>query len=258
MPTIAHLDEAAVEIMINLTLHLGFDLLQNIIRIRHGQIFGVDINLCKVPLVVSVNCLEAVPFTGKVIPVGFRRVLESGGKWVVGRVDGPSVRGARRNGDEGEGDLVVLAKANRGNGLGFRVPEKPEILLHSGPIPSAVGDMIELRFFDLTDQAGGIWKVVLGRWGAKPEPVIDWKAHLSDACEQVEPRQEEPKSRSQTSCYDTPECQPECQKRGNQKGESAKLSKNQSPAGAQGDADDNTGEDNEKVMHLIYVLGRTR
>ena len=241
MSVVGELDETAVEVVIDLALHLGFDLLENFVRIRHEQVLGMNLQLGKVPLMVRVNGLETVPFAGKVVPVGFRRMFEGGGEWIVGGVDGATVRGAGRDRHKGEGNLVMLTKANGRDGLGLGIPEEAEVLLHPGPVPTTVGDVFKLGRFDLPNQTRGIWEVVFGWWRAQLEPVLDRQTHAAGPREQVKPREKEPKGRAQESCGDAAQGQPEGQEGSGQESQRAQFSQNQGPARAQGNADDDTG-----------------
>ena len=67
--------------------------------------------------------------------------------------------------DEGEGDVLLFAEADGGDGLLFGIPEDPEELLHAGPFPAAVGGVFEAFFIHRVDGLGGVGEERVGRGG---------------------------------------------------------------------------------------------
>ena len=125
-------------------------------------------------------------------PLGIRTPLECWGERVVGSMNNLTGTGTRGNGHESKSDISMFAEADRGDGFGFGMPEDPEVLLHSGPVPSAVGNVLKISLFDFVNHAGGIGKVIFA--GGVPEfkTIIEWKAEAPNAGQEVDPWKEKP------------------------------------------------------------------
>ena len=61
------------------------------------------------------------------------------------------------------------------------MPEDAKVLLHSGPVPSAVGNVLEIGLLNFINHAGGIGKVIFARGIPEFKPIIEWKAEAPDA-----------------------------------------------------------------------------
>lgn len=164
-------------------------------------------------------------------------------------MDGASIGRAGGDGDEGKGDLFVFAEANGGDGFGFGIPEESEVLLHAGPVPAAVGDVIEFGVLDFADEAGGVGEVVFGRWGGEVEAAFEGEFHPADAGEEVKPRKEEPESDAEDSGADGAAGEVEGEVGGDEEGKGAEFAEEESVARSQGDAYDKAGQNDEEFAH---------
>lgn len=175
--------------------------------------------------------------------------LERGGEGVVGGVNSATVGGGGAQGDKSKGNLFMLAEADGGDGLGFRVPKKVKILLHAGPIPSAVNDVIKVGCLNLADQTGRVGKVIL-RWGVHQlEAITERKAQSPNPGDEIDPREKEPEPHPDDACTNARTEEIEGQKRGDEESEGSDFPQHNGPARPEGHSDDDTGKDNKEFGH---------
>jgi hypothetical protein len=131
------------------------------------------------------------------------------------------------------------------------MPEDPEVLLHSGPVPSAVGNVLKISLFDFVNHAGGIGKVIFA--GGVPEfkTIIEWKAEAPNAGQEVDPWKEKPEYHPDESGPPATEEKEEGKEGGHQKGQGTQFTEEKGPARAQGYPNDQAGQDNKKLAHVM-------
>ena len=83
---------------------------------------------------------------------------------------------ATSNSGEGEGNISMLAKAHRSDCTSLGMPENTEELVHPDPVPSAVHDMLEVGFLDLSNHAGCIGEIVFRGSGPEIKSIIQGEA----------------------------------------------------------------------------------
>jgi len=147
-------------------------------------------------------------------PLGIRALFERWREWVIGSVDDLTGTGSRGNSHEGKSDISMLAQADRGDGFGFGVPENAKVLLHPGPVPSAVGNVLKIGLLNFVNRAGGIGEVVLARGVSKFETIIKWKAEAPNTGQEVDPWKKKPKHNPDESGPPTTEKKEEGEERG--------------------------------------------
>ena len=83
--------------------------------------------------------------------------------------------------------MVVLTEADGSDGLGFGMPEKAEVLLHPGPVPPAVNDVVKIGCFDLTDEPGSVGEMVFRRGVDEAEAIAEREIEAPDTGEEINP-----------------------------------------------------------------------
>ena len=159
-------------------------------------------------------------------------------------MDGATVGGSGSQGDEGESDLLVFAEADCGDGLGFGVPEEAKVLLHAGPVPAAVSDVVEIGGFDFANEAGGIGEEVFRGGVDETEAVAEREAEAPNAGQEIDPGKEEPQAHSDGAGAHAGAEEVEGEEGGDKEGEGTDLSQQNCPARSEGDSDDDAGKDN--------------
>ena len=186
------LDDPVGEVVVDLPAHFVFDVLLGLIRIGDAEVFVSDAPFDEEVGMVREDLIEAGLLTGDVIPVDLGVAFEGGREGEIGAApDAPSlVFGS--DADEGEGNFLLFAKTDDRDGFLFGVPENAEILLHSGPFPGAIGDMIETLVFHGMNRIGGVGKGGVGGGRGAAEAVFKGESQATDAGEEFHPRKKKP------------------------------------------------------------------
>ena len=100
------------------------------------------------------------------------------------------------------------------------MPEDPEVLLHPGPVPSAVSDVLKIGLLDFVNHAGGIGKVIFARGVPELKTVIEWKAEAPNPGQKIDPWKEKPEYHPNESGLPTTEEKEKGEERGHQESQS--------------------------------------
>lgn len=141
---------------------------------------------------VREDLIEAGLLTGDVIPVDLGIAFEGGREGEICAAPDATVFVFGSDADEREGDLLLFAKADDRDGLLFGMPEDAEILLHAGPFPGAIGDVIETLVFHGVDRIGGVGEGGVGGGSGAAEAIFKGEPQAADAGEEFDPRKKKP------------------------------------------------------------------
>ena len=216
--------------MLNLLAHLFLDLIDDMVGVGNEKIIGGQLFPGQVLYMIVIDQLKTIFLTGQMGPLRVRTLLERWGERVIGSVDNLTGTGSRGNGHESKSDISMFAQADRGDGFGFGMPEDAEVLLHPGPVPPAVGNVLKIGLFNFINHAGSIGKVIFARGIPEFETIIEWKAEASDAGQEVDPWKKEPKHNPDESGPPTTEKKEEGEERGHQEGQGTQLAEEKGSA----------------------------
>ena len=185
-------DDAFVDVVVDLAAHFILDVMLGVVGVGDAEGVAGDPASLEELAVVLEDLVEAIAFTGDVVPIDFGVAFEGGGEGEVGGA--PDLAAAVFGGDpdEGEGDVFLFTEANGGDGFFLGVPKDAKELLHAGPFPTAVGGVLEARLVHGFDRFRGVGEKVVGWWDAEAEAVVEWEAEAADAGEEFDPGEEKP------------------------------------------------------------------
>lgn len=230
-------DDAGGEVVSDLSAHFRLDRALDFLGIGNPELLGRDFQLCEIIPVIAEDFVETIPAARHVIPAHIRRTAQRRGEWEIGGApDFPlTIMGGDR--DEGEGDIALLAEADRSDRAFLGMPEQPEILFHAIPLPAAIRDMLEAGLFH---RHGGFARVREKRrirdWPLT-EAVFDGQSHSANAGQQLDPWQEQPNHRAAPTGGEAAGQEIQHAKTGGEKCQRAELAQARRASRAQGDSE---------------------
>ncbi len=93
------------------------------------------------------DLVKAGFFARNVIPFQFLATTKGGSEGEIGGSPSLAVYIYGADGDKCESGFLLFAQANGCDRSFFRIPKQAEVLMHAGPIPATIGDVLEAGFF---------------------------------------------------------------------------------------------------------------
>lgn len=243
-------DDALVEVVVDLAPHLVLDVVLGFVGVGDAEGVGADAAAEEELAVVLEDLVEAVAFTGHVVPVDLGVAFEGGREGEVGGAPDAALIVLGGDADEGEGDVLLFAEADGGDGLLLGVPEDAEELLHAGPFPTAVGGVFEAFLVHCGDGFGGVGEKGIGGGGAEAEAVVERETEAADAGEEFEPGEEEPGRGAGEADEDVFGEEVGGGEAADEEGEGTEFSCAEVPAGAQGHGQHKKAGDKNTFPHF--------
>lgn len=235
------LDDSLGEIMINLAAHLSLDLINDIIGVGHSQVFLGDLRRLEELPVAAEDLVEAAAFAGDLVPRDLGAILKSWREREVGGSEDVPVVVPRGNTDKRESSFVLLAKADRGDGPLFGIPEDAEELSHASPLPATVGGVLESLPVHGLYRLGGMREEGVSRRNAEAKAVLNRQAETTDPGKKLDPGQKKPEGHpAESCCYRSVENEVEGEEAGYEEAEGAEL-----PSGDMATTPESEGEDSQ-------------
>lgn len=131
MTVACELDDAGLEVLINLAAHFRFYALFDFFGVGDAQVGRVEFHPGQEFSMILEDLVETGFLAGDMVPIKAGGALQGGSEGEISGSPNAARAVGRSDGYECEGDFLLFAEADGGDCTLLRMPEDAEVLLHT-------------------------------------------------------------------------------------------------------------------------------